>query len=48
LVHFTSEESKMESFVNGLPLKLCVYSIAFVIAFVNIWLIYQTARTFLM
>ena len=42
LVQFTSDKAKMGEFANPLWLKVLAYSIAFVIASLNIWLLVQT------
>ena len=44
LVQFTSERAKMGEFVNPGWLKLLAYSVAAVIAALNAWLLFQTAR----
>ncbi|HKR09725.1 MAG TPA: Nramp family divalent metal transporter [Gemmatimonadaceae bacterium] len=41
LVRFTSERAKMGEFTNPLWLKLLAYIVAFVIAALNIWLLFQ-------
>ncbi|HJP60373.1 MAG TPA: Nramp family divalent metal transporter [Gemmatimonadaceae bacterium] len=41
LVRFTSERAKMGEFTNPLWLKLLAYVVAFVIATLNIWLLFQ-------
>lgn len=42
LVRFTSDRVKMGEFVNSLPLKVAAYTVASVIASLNIWLLVQT------
>lgn len=42
LVHFTSDRVKMGEFVNAPWLKFSAYSVAFVIAILNAWLLVQT------
>ncbi|MEP6835820.1 MAG: Nramp family divalent metal transporter [Gemmatimonas sp.] len=42
LVRFTSDRLKMGDFVNSLPLKLAAYTVAGVIASLNVWLLVQT------
>ena len=42
LVMFTSDRAKMGEFVNPLWIKLLAYTVAFVIAGLNAWLLYQT------
>ena len=42
LVMFTSDRSKMGEFVNPMWVKLLAYTVAFVIAGLNTWLLYQT------
>ena len=42
LVMFTSDRAKMGEFVNPLWIKLLAYTVAFVIAALNAWLLYQT------
>jgi len=44
LVRFTSERAKMGEFVNPPWLKVLAYSVALVIAALNAWLLFQTAR----
>ncbi len=44
LVRFTSERAKMGEFVNPPWLKVLAYSVALVIAALNVWLLFQTAR----
>ncbi|HJQ10205.1 MAG TPA: Nramp family divalent metal transporter [Gemmatimonadaceae bacterium] len=41
LVAFTSERAKMGDFTNPLWLKLLAYAVAFIIAALNIWLLFQ-------
>ena len=41
LVHFTSDKDKMGNFVNRLWLKLFAWTIAGVITFLNLWLVYN-------
>ena len=47
LVRFTSEREKMGEFVNRVWLKTLAYVAAFVIAALNAWLLFQTARDWL-
>jgi manganese transport protein len=47
LVRFTSERAKMGPFVNAAWLKALAYLVAVVIASLNAWLLFQTARGFL-
>ncbi|MES2525378.1 MAG: Nramp family divalent metal transporter [Gemmatimonadota bacterium] len=47
LVRFTSDKVKMGEFVNSGRLKLAAYTVAFVIASLNIWLLFQTVREWL-
>ncbi len=42
LVMFTSDKKKMGPFVNSTPTQICAWSVAIVIAGLNIWLLYQT------
>lgn len=42
LVKFTSSRAKMGPFVNGKWVKLLSYTVAFFIASLNVWLLYQT------
>jgi len=44
LVQFTSERAKMGEFVNPRWLKVLAYTVALVIAALNAWLLFQTAR----
>ena len=44
LVRFTSERAKMGEFVNPPWLKALAYTVAFIIATLNAWLLFQTAR----
>ncbi len=44
LVQFTSERAKMGIFVNRLPTKILSYVVAFLIAGLNIWLLWQTLK----
>ena len=44
LVRFTSDRTKMGEFANGLWLKILAYTIATVIATLNIWLLVQTFK----
>jgi manganese transport protein len=44
LVMFTSEKAKMGTFVNPPWLKVTAYLVAFVIASLNLWLLFQTVR----
>lgn len=41
LVRFTSQKDKMHNFVNSLLMQIIAYGIAFLIALLNIWLIYK-------
>ena len=47
LVRFTSEREKMGEFVNRGWLKVLAYAVAFVIATLNAWLLFQTVRDWL-
>ncbi len=47
LVRFTSDREKMGVFVNSLRLRVAAYTVAFVIASLNGWLLWQTARIWL-
>jgi manganese transport protein len=47
LVMFTSNKLKMGEFVNPMWLKVLAYLVATVIATLNIWLLFQTVRTWL-
>jgi manganese transport protein len=42
LVQFTSDKVKMGAFVNSTPLKVAAYTVATVIASLNVWLLAQT------
>ncbi len=42
LVMFTSDKTKMGEFVNSKTMKIAGYTIAVIIAALNIWLLYQT------
>ncbi len=42
LVMFTSSKAKMGEFVNSLPTIITSYTVAIVIASLNVWLLYQT------
>jgi manganese transport protein len=42
LVQFTSDRRKMGEFVNSKPLRVAAYSVAAVIATLNVWLLVQT------
>lgn len=42
LVQFTSDKVKMGAFVNSTPLKIAAYTVATVIASLNVWLLAQT------
>jgi manganese transport protein len=44
LVMFTSDRVKMGDFVNPLWVKILAYTVAFAIAGLNVWLLYQTFR----
>ena len=46
LVRFTSERAKMGEFVNPLWLKLLAYTVAFIIASLNGWLLFRTVAGF--
>jgi manganese transport protein len=41
---FTSDKLKMGTFVNPLWVKLAAYTVATVIASLNVWLLFQTIR----
>jgi len=47
LVQFTSERAKMGEFVNPPWLKGLAYTVAIVIAALNVWLLIQTVGDFL-
>jgi len=47
LVMFTSEKAKMGTFVNPPWLKVTAYLVAFIIASLNLWLLFQTVRGWL-
>ena len=47
LVMFTSDRVKMGEFVNPLWVKVLAYTVAFVIAALNAWLLFQTMRGWL-
>ena len=47
LVRFTSERTKMGEFVNPLWLKLLAYTVAAVIASLNLYLLVRTVAGFL-
>ena len=47
LVGFTSDPEKMGEFVNPTWVKALAYLVAFVIAGLNAWLLFQTAREWL-
>ena len=47
LVRFTSERAKMGEFVNPTWLKVLAYTVAFVIASLNVWLLIRTAQGWL-
>ena len=47
LVMFTSEKAKMGTFVNPPWLKVAAYTVATVIASLNIWLLFQTVRAWM-
>jgi manganese transport protein len=47
LVMFTSDKAKMGEFVNPLWVKVLAYLVAFVIAALNVWLLFQTFREWL-
>jgi manganese transport protein len=44
LVQFTSDKVKMGAFANSMPLRLAAYTVATVIASLNVWLLAQTVR----
>lgn len=44
LVQFTSDKVKMGAFANSTPLKVAAYTVATVIATLNVWLLAQTVR----
>jgi manganese transport protein len=44
---FTSDREKMGQFANPFWLKLLAYSVAVLIAALNVWLLVQTAREWL-
>ena len=44
LVWFTSDRAKMGEFVNPLWVKILAYTVAFIIASLNGWLLFQTFR----
>ncbi|MGE5145046.1 MAG: Nramp family divalent metal transporter [Acidobacteriota bacterium] len=44
LVRFTAERAKMGEFVNPPWLRALAYTVAFIIAALNAWLLFQTAR----
>lgn len=44
LVQFTSDKVKMGDFVNSTPLRVAAYTVATVIASLNVWLLAQTVR----
>ncbi|HEY4009915.1 MAG TPA: Nramp family divalent metal transporter [Acidobacteriaceae bacterium] len=45
LVQFTSDRSKMGEFANSRTLKISSYAVAFLIAALNVWLLFQTIHT---
>jgi manganese transport protein len=47
LVRFTSDRAKMGEFTNSLPLRIGAYAVAGVIASLNVWLLLQTVREWL-
>ena len=47
LVMFTSEKAKMGQFVNPTWLKVGAYTVAAVIASLNVWLLFQTLRAWM-
>jgi manganese transport protein len=47
LVMFTSDKVKMGEFVNPAWVKVLAYTVAFIIASLNVWLLFQTARGWL-
>jgi manganese transport protein len=47
LVMFTSDRAKMGEFVNPLWVRVLAYTVAFVIAALNAWLLFQTFRGWL-
>jgi manganese transport protein len=47
LVWFTSDRAKMGEFVNPTWVKALAYTVAFIIAMLNAWLLYQTIRSWI-
>ncbi len=47
LVRFTSDRAKMGEFVNSLGLRIAAYTVAAVISTLNVWLLYQTVRSWM-
>jgi manganese transport protein len=47
LVQFTSDRMKMGEFANSMPLKIAAYTVATVIASLNVWLLAQTVSGWL-
>jgi manganese transport protein len=47
LVLFTSDRVKMGEFVNPMWVKVLAYTVAFIIAALNAWLLFQTFGTWL-
>jgi manganese transport protein len=47
LVRFTSDREKMGVFVNSMALRIAAYAVAVVIASLNFWLLWQTARAWI-
>jgi manganese transport protein len=47
LVQFTSEKAKMGAFVNPPWLKTLAWTVAMLIASLNVWLLIQTVREWL-
>jgi manganese transport protein len=44
---FTSDRAKMGEFANGLWVKVLAYTVAFIIASLNAWLLFQTFASWL-
>ncbi len=47
LVRFTSDKQKMGEFVNSNSLRFAAYAVAFVIAALNLWLVFQAIMEWL-
>jgi len=47
LVMFTSDKAKMGEFANGIRVKVLAYTVAFIIASLNAWLLFQTFSSWL-